>query len=185
MASASSSSASAFSNFRYIQIPILKAYVQQLVPGSREDRVDHLWSNVLRYHFPLAEGFGLERETYIVEDALRRVNIVVTNVLSGEINKTLFVECKRPTDMEGNVWASPLLQLQNYMLEWTARPANTTMYGMICIGHNVKFYKMLANQNYLREIDFPGLGTRSVSIKTHPESVRTRLNLVKGWICHV
>ncbi|KAJ5993264.1 hypothetical protein N7451_008988 [Penicillium sp. IBT 35674x] len=182
MASASSSSASAFSNFYYIQIPILKVYLNQLVFESREDRVDHLWSNVLRYHFPLSEGFGLERETYTAEDALRRINIVVTNVLSGAINKTLFVECKRPAILTEGIWDDPESQLQSYMREWTARPAKKAMYGMVCIGYNVIFYEMPADQNTLRPIDFPKLGTKPVSIRTHPESVRTRLNLVKEMI---
>ncbi|CAI7652899.1 unnamed protein product [Penicillium viridicatum] len=53
---------------------------------------DHLWTQIPRFHFPLQQGYGLEREPYTSEITRARAKIVVTNVRQTTIITVLFVE---------------------------------------------------------------------------------------------
>ncbi|KAJ5836285.1 hypothetical protein N7447_002311 [Penicillium robsamsonii] len=73
---------------------IIELYIQKVKRGCKEDKIDHMWTQILRFYFPLQEGYGIEREPYTTETTRARANIVVTNVRENRTNKVLFVECK-------------------------------------------------------------------------------------------
>lgn len=55
---------------------------------------DRIWSHILRFYFPLREGYGLEREPYTAEDAQARTNIEVTNIRGDKIVKAFLLSAR-------------------------------------------------------------------------------------------
>lgn len=53
--------------------------MNKISPQCREDRVAHLWTQILRCYFPLDDLFGFEREVYTTETGRGRVDLMVTD----------------------------------------------------------------------------------------------------------
>ncbi|KAJ5175678.1 uncharacterized protein N7482_001555 [Penicillium canariense] len=64
----------------------------KVVPSCLEDRVKHLWTQILQNYFILAKIYGREREPYLSESELRAVDLVVTTLRRNTIYKLLFLE---------------------------------------------------------------------------------------------
>lgn len=114
-------------------------------PGCREDRVVHMWSQILQFYFPLANGnFGIERETYASEEGRGRVDLIVTKLRRSTLIKSLFLEAKRPPSenkqISQHMWDQARDELQANIDKWTDRPANMAVFGVVAIGMFVKFY---------------------------------------------
>jgi hypothetical protein len=75
--------------------PSTKLGLEKITPCCREDRVDHLWTQILGYYLQVDDWFVIEREIYTTETERDRVDLIVTSVHKEEIYKTLFLEAKR------------------------------------------------------------------------------------------
>ncbi|KAJ5600285.1 hypothetical protein N7450_001352 [Penicillium hetheringtonii] len=110
-------------------------YMSNVKPGCREDRVVHMWSQILQFYFPLANGnFGIERETYASEEGRGRKHI----------DQVLIPRSKAPPSenkqISQHMWDQARDELQANIDKWTDRPANMAVFGVVAIGMFVKFY---------------------------------------------
>jgi hypothetical protein len=55
------------------------------------------WSQILPFYFYLDDKYGLEREAHTGEGSLARTNMLLENIRHRNIEKAVFVECKRLT----------------------------------------------------------------------------------------
>jgi hypothetical protein len=68
---------------------MINLYVDRIDRGSREDRSDHLWTQILRFYFEMSDNYGIEREGYRDESSLARTSVVLTNIRGGQFHFTL------------------------------------------------------------------------------------------------
>ncbi|KAJ5472801.1 hypothetical protein N7530_006802 [Penicillium desertorum] len=60
-----------------------------------------------------------------------------------EIVKCGFVECKRHNaNIEDSDWLSSKTQLERFIRRWEERNPSQAIYGLVCIGHPVRFFYM-------------------------------------------
>lgn len=132
---------------------MIRLYVDRVDLGSREDRDDHLWTQILRFYFKISENYGIERESYRDEWSLARTNIVLTNIRGGEIKKAIFVECKRRNrsgrDATNHQWSTAEEELQGNMVAWRTIQQDTDLYGILALGYETRFFKMPTGTNKL------------------------------------
>jgi hypothetical protein len=106
---------------------MISLYVDRVNLGSREDRADHLWTQILRFYFEMSDNYGIDRESYRDEESLARTNIVLTNIRGGEIKKAIFVECKRPNPSgryaTNRQWSAAENELQGNMVALSKQDA--------------------------------------------------------------
>ncbi|CAI7654719.1 unnamed protein product [Penicillium manginii] len=135
---------------------LIQLYMGKITPQCREDRVDHMWTQILRYYFHVNEFYGIEREVYTTEIGRGRVDLMVTGIHLGEIYKTLFLEAKRPPAPSRNItrnsWDAMKSQLQANIDRWADRDLNVPVYGMTAVGLYVKFYVIPAHQTQLQPV---------------------------------
>jgi hypothetical protein len=131
----------------YADNNLIKLYIKNVSQGCREERVDHLWSQILSFYWPISANYGVEREPYASETSRTRANLVLTNNQMGKIYKCLFIECKRPHEsVNEDLWETPEAetQLLRHIRNWTDRDPSRPLYGIISIGLEVKFFFMPA-----------------------------------------
>ncbi|KAL2821406.1 hypothetical protein BDW59DRAFT_164141 [Aspergillus cavernicola] len=127
---------------------------------SREDVVDHLWTNILVYYFqnPRPMTFSVERESYLLNNRRQKTDIAVVNLVGpdADMQKVLNFEAKcplgppnnrKPTDDErGEVRA----QLRNNMgLARRADQSTQDIYGVVAIGTWARLYKLPGGETFL------------------------------------
>ncbi|KAJ9192965.1 hypothetical protein DTO021D3_2773 [Paecilomyces variotii] len=137
---------------KYMADAPMRAYLAEVTGDVYEERIDQTWLNILRFYFP-REDFGLGRESYPDDPKVskKKLNVCVTNVRQGRLQKVFFIESKRfPDRAENNAdwaqsyrWSAHTGQLQDYILR--ARRSSgyrQTIYGLLAIGDHVRFYQM-------------------------------------------
>ncbi|KAJ5175636.1 uncharacterized protein N7482_001513 [Penicillium canariense] len=166
----------------FLEHQIIKKYLQNVVPGCLEDRVKHLWTQILRHYFPLEENYGIEREPYASESGLGAVDLLVTGLLRREIYKVLFLEAKRAPSSGGNItlqaWREAHDQLQRNINKWGHRKSNIPVYGLVVIGHYVRFYVIGCNQVSLAPFE----RQETLSLKTNANRVHDLLSSMETLI---
>lgn len=143
-----------------------------------------MWTQILRFYFPLQKGYGIEREPYTTETARARANIVVTNARENGINKVLFVECKSSKAKKtpnNRTWGSAKDQMRNYMLSWDGRRLNSPLYGVVAIGREARFYTLPARSDVLEEFK-TGNETNTFSVKDGAASIHEILSRMESLI---
>lgn len=106
--------------------------ISEIVPGVLQERVDHVWLNILAFYFDRTH-FGVEREAYVdnTRETRIRSNVLVTNTRGAKVHKLLIVETKRFPNA-GNpgwenryrYWGRDRGQLQNYLVTVRNRLGN-------------------------------------------------------------
>ncbi|KAJ9213303.1 hypothetical protein DTO166G4_5110 [Paecilomyces variotii] len=137
---------------KYMADAPMRAYLAEVTGDVYEERIDQTWLNILRFYFP-REDFGLGRESYPDDPKVskKKLNVCVTNVRQGRLQKVFFIESKRfPHKAENNAdwaesyrWSVHTGQLEDYILR--ARRSSgyrQTVYGLLAIGDHVRFYQM-------------------------------------------
>jgi hypothetical protein len=61
-------------------------YLESLELGCPEDRVDHVWAQILSFYWPVSANYGVKREAYVSKTSQTKVNVVLTNFQNGRIN---------------------------------------------------------------------------------------------------
>ncbi|KAJ5518706.1 hypothetical protein N7453_001128 [Penicillium expansum] len=160
----------------YADHEIINLYIQKVKRGCKEDKVDHMWTQILRFYFPLQQGYGLEREPYTSETTQARANIVVTNVRENSINKVLFVECKalKYKNATPTKWGQTKVQLENNMRSWSGRQPNSPLYAITVIGRQARFFTMAAGSTNL--VDF---GAEDEILSVKDDAVRVQQLLLR------
>ncbi|KAJ9220974.1 hypothetical protein DTO169C6_6646 [Paecilomyces variotii] len=79
----------------YFNRQVIRQYLDNVNLVTREDAVDQLWINILRYYFNDLDCFGIEAQSRPHQDWDYRSNVVVANVRNYIMAKFLFVENKR------------------------------------------------------------------------------------------
>jgi len=146
--------------------------------------VDHMWSQILQFYFPLANGsFGIERETYASEAGRGRVDLIVTKLRRCTLIKPLFLEAKRPPpenkQISQHMWDQARDELQANIDKWTDRPANMAVFGIVAIGLYVKFYVVPQHRTRLEPLNG---NDPSFSISTKSETVGEALLYIRAQI---
>jgi hypothetical protein len=140
----------------YWTLPIIASYLPEVNPANDpyQERIDHLWSNILNHYFPLRDGFGTEREALVKPPRKFKTNVAITNILPSGMHKVILVEAKAFPDKTDigwfNVypWAGVESQLQSYMKKARDTFGNVqTMYGIVAVGDRVRFYTMNSLNN--------------------------------------
>jgi hypothetical protein len=140
----------------YWTLPIIASYLSEVNPANDpyQERIDHLWSNILNHYFPLRDGFGTEREALVKPPRKFKTNVAITNILPSGMHKVILVEAKAFPDKTDigwfNVypWAGVESQLQSYMKKARDTFGNVqTMYGIVAVGDRVRFYTMNSLNN--------------------------------------
>ncbi|KAJ6133147.1 hypothetical protein N7471_008362 [Penicillium samsonianum] len=122
---------------------LIQLYINNIKTRTREDRVDHVWTQILRFYWPITANYGIEREPYAAENARTKADVVLTTMSMNKIVKCVFVECKRHNaDIENSDWDSSKAQLERFIRRWEERSPTQVIYGLLCIGHSVRFYYM-------------------------------------------
>lgn len=125
--------------------------------------MDEVWAQILAFYWPIESNYAIEREPYAAEGAGSRADIVLTTNIKRRIFKCLFVECKRDkTLVEDRDWDSSKLQLERYVQRWQQRSPSRPVYGLLCIGHAVRFYVMPPKERRFQDFKSAGL---TLSIK--------------------
>ncbi|KAG2007741.1 hypothetical protein GB937_008393 [Aspergillus fischeri] len=80
----------------YWTLPIIASYLSEINPANHpyQERIDHLWSNILNHYFPLRDGFGTEREALVKPPRRFATNVAITNVRPSGMHKVILVEAK-------------------------------------------------------------------------------------------
>ncbi|KAJ5368983.1 uncharacterized protein N7496_008743 [Penicillium cataractarum] len=168
---------------KYYVNELIQLYMDTITPQCREDRVDHMWTQILLYYFSIDQPFGIEREVYTAETELRRVDLVVTSVRGNQIYKTLFLEAKRhPAPSRAitpDAWASVRAQLQRNIDKWTDRNKDTTVFGLTAIGLYVKFFIIPKRETELRPFK---VTDRPYSLRHDSERGHEILSQIKDFI---
>lgn len=143
---------------QYQAPPIIFSYIDNIVPGSREVEVDHLWTNLLAYYFPITQDYGVEREAYVRSRSETRANVCVSTMTHRDMHKVVMVENKRATRSQtahppGRSWAHARGQLLAYMLSHRANqlPGLPSLFGIVGIGRWVRFYRLRRGANDLED----------------------------------
>lgn len=144
---------------------IMGYYLDEVVPGVLEERIDHFWSNKLAEFFKKPR-FGIEREAHVNPDSTRKKsNVLVTNIRDGKMHKVLILEAKRfpgfpdnePTadwQVDEELWNEPTGQLEDYMLIARNHFGNVqTMYGAVAVGNFVRFLVLTRGSDKLASFD--------------------------------
>ncbi|KAJ5813847.1 uncharacterized protein N7503_000597 [Penicillium pulvis] len=121
--------------------PILAAYIANIVPGSLEADVDHLWTNILAYYFPISERYGVEREAYIRSRSQTKANVCVSTLSRNLMFKAIIVENKRASSSQTGFppptsWIHATSQLLGYMLSRRSEQPRglASLFGIVGIG---------------------------------------------------
>ncbi|PYH91066.1 hypothetical protein BO71DRAFT_295009, partial [Aspergillus ellipticus CBS 707.79] len=119
---------------RYDNCPLIMDYLAdiQIGSGARQDKVDHVWSNILSNYFPQPH-YAVEREYYLADNTRRKANVCVTDRRANNPHKVIVVEAKRPssTDPTPRQWRKARRQLQDNMLQSRAAAGKVqTMNGV-------------------------------------------------------
>ncbi|KAL2706081.1 hypothetical protein AAEP93_001331 [Penicillium crustosum] len=121
--------------------PIIVSYITNIVPGTLEVDVDHLWTNLLAYYFPVTEDFGVEREAYIRSRSQTRANVCVSTLVHNSISKVIMIESKRASRSQNgsppsSSWTHAKEQLLGYMLSRREEQTENLprLFGMVGIG---------------------------------------------------
>lgn len=105
--------------------------------------MDHVWTQILRFYWPITANYGIEREPYAAENARTKADLVLTTTSMNKIVKCVFVECKRHNAHIGDGdWKSSKTQLERFIRRWEERSPSQVIYGLVCIGQSVRFYYM-------------------------------------------
>ncbi|KAK4642876.1 hypothetical protein QC761_607680 [Podospora bellae-mahoneyi] len=139
---------------------ILKLY-EALKPGSKEDRVDALWANILPIFFPILEDFVTETQPHPKPstDLKEDVRVRYVEHKSDKFKPLLVIENKRTEfETQGAVWDSAAGQLLDYLEieRETARRQgfkNITLYGAVTVGRYSKFYIFPAEAKSLQPFE--------------------------------
>lgn len=145
----------------YWTLEIIGSYLAGINAAAHpyQDRIDHLWSNILTHYFPLHNGLGTERESYVKGNRRFKSNIAITNLVNNRMHKVVVVEAKRFPDKvypyhrrpgwENQFdWEGLLEDLGFYMRATRTQDGNVqTMYGMLTVGDMVRFYVMRSQNN--------------------------------------
>ncbi|KAL3409448.1 hypothetical protein V8F44DRAFT_656079 [Aspergillus fumigatus] len=140
----------------YWTLPIIASYLSEVNPANNpyQERIDHLWSNILNHYFPLRDGFGTEREALVKPQRRFATNVAITNVRPLGMHKVVLVEAKtfpRNTDIgwfSVYPWADVESILQSFMKKAPDTFGNVqTMYGIVAVGDRVRFYTMNSQNN--------------------------------------
>ncbi|KAL4787864.1 hypothetical protein BJX76DRAFT_353898 [Aspergillus varians] len=129
---------------------------------SREDVVDHLWTNIFVHCFqsPRPMTFSMERESYLLRNGRQRTDIAVVNLVGPDehMQKAAIFEAKRPLGPPNDrqpreaEWKKVTAQLQKNI-----RPARRAdrqtqgMYGVAAIGTWARLYKFPGGERVLKE----------------------------------
>ncbi|OQE18073.1 hypothetical protein PENFLA_c022G10726 [Penicillium flavigenum] len=62
------------------------AYLESLELGCLEDRVEHVWAQILSFFWPVSANYGVEREAYVSTTSQSKANVVLTNFQNGRFN---------------------------------------------------------------------------------------------------
>jgi hypothetical protein len=120
-------------------------------PGSKIYRPTLVPNSSVYFH--LDDNYGVEREAHTAEGSGERTNVVLTNTRHRNLEKAIFVECKRLTakskTANNDNWNKTVSQLQNYITGSRKTGHNTDLYSIIAITHETRFYKLSAAQNEL------------------------------------
>ncbi|KAK0716504.1 hypothetical protein B0T21DRAFT_386799 [Apiosordaria backusii] len=126
---------------------ILKLY-EALKPGSKEDRVDALWANILPLFFPILEDFVTETQPHPKNSSDLKEDVRVRYVehKTDKFKPLLVIENKRTEfESQGAVWDEAARQLVGY-LEIERDTAirhgfkDITLYGAVTVGRYSKFF---------------------------------------------
>lgn len=158
--------------------------MDNVTPGCREDRLDHMWSQILQFYFPLTNGdFGIERETYTSEAGRGRVDLIVTKLRRSTLVKVLFLEAKRPRPenkkISQSMWDQALDELQGNIDKWRGRPANMPVFGVVAVGWHTKFYVVPQHRTRL---EFLNGDDSSYSLKTESHTIHNILSNIRTRI---
>lgn len=130
--------------------------MDDVTPNCLEEKIDHLWLNILQFYFSLSSGFGCEREATIATRAKIRANVTVSLVRNRKKAKVVFVENKRPSKAKNGpqrpAWTRAADQLLNYMLQQRNAHLQLTqdLWGIVCIGYYTKFFVLRHGQQTLQ-----------------------------------
>lgn len=154
--------------------------MNNIKPGTREDRVDHVWTQILRFYWPITANYGIEREPYAAEHVGTKTDVVLTTSSAKRIVKCLFVECKghKATILPSD-WKDSIDQLERYIRRWEERELSQAIYGLICIGDSVRFFYMPHFKDKL--VDFKA-GKLLFSIKNDSTEVDLILREIRELI---
>ncbi|KAJ5682659.1 hypothetical protein N7462_005824 [Penicillium macrosclerotiorum] len=155
----------------------------RIEPGCREDRVDHLWTQILRFYFPLSGNFGIEREPYTSETSRGKVDIVVTGLIDDKIYKLLFFEAKRPSHtmrsrLVTKAWSGAESELQKNIHKWRERRSSIPVAGITAIGDKLRTYVIPEGQSNLEAFD----GDEPLSLNSDADRVHERLSNIRNRI---
>ncbi|KAJ9192666.1 hypothetical protein DTO164E3_8249 [Paecilomyces variotii] len=131
----------------YFNRQVIRQYLDNVNLMTREDAVDQLWINILRYYFNDLDCFGIEAQSRPHQDWDYRSNVVVANVRNYIMAKFLFVENKRSSfEDDPRIWDSTRDQLEDYMLGARNDQGNIQiMFGIVGIGNLARFYQLPMN----------------------------------------
>lgn len=162
---------------------LIQLYMNRITPHCREDRVDHMWTQILRCYFHIEDLFGIEREVYTTETERGRIDLMVTSVHREEIYKTLFLEAKRSPapsrSITTNAWDSVRAQLQKNIGRWRDREREIPVFGMTAIGLYVKFFIIPKGEDELRPFK---VTDRPYSLRHDSERVHEIISEIKDSI---
>ncbi|KAJ9292437.1 hypothetical protein DTO271G3_8767 [Paecilomyces variotii] len=128
----------------YLARPVIRRYLD---PTTRDDSVDQLWINILRYYFNNLDYFGSEVQSRPHQNWDYISNVVVTNMRNYMLAKFLFVENKRSSfEDDPTIWDNTRDQLEDYMRGARNDQGNIQiLYGIVGIGNWARFYQLPMN----------------------------------------
>lgn len=164
---------------------MIAAYIANIVPGGLEADVDHLWTNLLAYYFPVPEKYGVEREAYIRSRSMTKANVSVSTITNGSMYKVIMVENKRASTSRAGTpppssWAHAENQLLGYMLSRRQNQMTplASLFGIVGIGRFVKFFKLRRGKTQLED-DYSG---SILHLETDHLAIEQQILLMKNYI---
>jgi hypothetical protein len=177
----------------YWALPIIASYLSEVnsVNKPYQERIDHLWLNILTHYFPLRDGFGTEREAHVQAGRKFAVNVAVTNIRQNHMHKVVMLEAKAFPPNANNgwfnryPWAEVEKELQTYMEKARRNFGNVqTMYGIVVVGDMVCFYSMKSQNNPAHTLTpFTLAGQQlPLNVRTDAGTIHTILTTMSGQI---
>lgn len=96
--------------------------------------------------------YSVERESYKEPASAKRIDISLVAIRSGTAQKLLFMECKRPAKDDqpaDRQWTLATKKLRDYMVDSPSRIPNRTIYGIVGIGKQVRFFQLVPGASEL------------------------------------